>query len=627
MLSQGWECMEKLTVSEPARRSEFGAAERSAPIYKGLVIHSHYLVMRDGVKLAADVVLPKGLPAGAEIPALLSQSRYWRDMELKAPFKWFLKSDDLQRSYRGFRPFFTGRGYALVLVDVRGTGASFGTWPYPWHEDCHEDAYEVVDWIVNQPWSNGRVGAYGVSYMGNTAELLAAIQHPAVKAAIPMFNHPDPYADIAFPGGLFNERFIREWGRLGADLDSNQLPEMLGVLPRLVVRGVKPVDSDDNRQLLQEALRGRSANGDVYRIARDVTYRDEKSPAIDGSMADITVEQYKEQLAASGVAICGWGSWMDAGTADAILRRFLTLDNANQAVIGAWEHGGRLHASPYQKPNQPPNPSPESQWAEMIRFFEPYLKEEGLASRPKPAEKCLFYYTMGEERWKRTPVWPPEGTAMSRWYLDKPNILSPKPPSDESGAGTYLVDFEASSGEFNRWWEAGSLLQESVSYPDRHEAHAKLLTYTSLPLAEDLEITGYPVVTLHLTSTEPDFALYVYLEEVTEDGQVTYITEGQLRAIHRQVSQEKSAYRLQVPYHSFKEADALPVEPGEITEISFGLLPTSVLVRKGRHISLSIAGHDAGNFARIPAEGRPELTVQRNSLYPSHIDLPLVPSP
>ena len=117
---------------------------------------------------------------------------------------------------------------------------------------------------------------------------------------------------------------------------------------------------------------------------------------------------------------------------------------------------------------------------------------------------------------------------------------------------------------------------------------------------------------------------YVYLEDVDERGYVTYVTEGQLRAIHRKVCAGPPPYRLQVPYHSFKEADAQPLVPGEVAEITFGLLPTSVLIRKGHRLRLGIAGHDEGTFVRIPATGTPVWTVVRHRVHPSYIDLPVV---
>jgi hypothetical protein len=81
-----------------------------------------------------------------------------------------------------------------------------------------------------------------------------------------------------------------------------------------------------------------------------------------------------------------------------------------------------------------------------------------------------------------------------------------------------------------------------------------------------------------------------------------------------------------IPYHTFKQADAMPLVPGEVAGLAFGLLPTSVLIRKGHRIRLGIAGHDEGTFARIPEEGFPVISVERNKLYPSHIELPMIRS-
>ena len=110
----------------------------------------------------------------------------------------------------------------------------------------------------------------------------------------------------------------------------------------------------------------------------------------------------------------------------------------------------------------------------------------------------------------------------------------------------------------------------------------------------DIEITGYPVVTLFITSTHTDGAFFVYLEEIDEKGRVTYLTEGQLRALHRRVSGESPT---KVPLHSFMKKDAMPLVPGEIAELRFGLQPISVLVKKGHRLRVAIAGHDKGTLS------------------------------
>jgi hypothetical protein len=131
-------------------------------------------------------------------------------------------------------------------------------------------------------------------------------------------------------------------------------------------------------------------------------------------------------------------------------------------------------------------------------------------------------------------------------------------------------------------------------------------------------------VTLYVTSTATDGAFFVYLEDVKETGKVTYITEGQLRGIQRKVSTDPPPYRLLVPYHSFKRKDSMPLALGEVAELTFGLLPTSVLIRKGHRIRIAIAGHDKDTFACIPVEGTPVITVARNKRYASFVDLPVV---
>lgn len=600
---------------------ELGDYLLPTPKYKGVIRRSIYLPMRDGVKIALEVVLPKKMRPSDRIPALLSQTRYWRSMELKPPFKWFLTADMVDIRLRGFQSFFTGQGYALIFADVRGTGASFGTWPYPWSQESLMDAREIIDWIITQPWSDGNVGGFGISYLGTTAELLAALQHPAIKATLPMFNHPDAYIDIAYPGGIYNQRFVKSWANFDSHLDQNSVPKEFGFLGKMLIKGAKPVDGVQGKQFLEQAIQEHKDNGNVHNLALSVDYRDQPPDGEDLTIDSLTLNQHKTKIKNSATISFGWGSWMDAGTADAVIRRFLTYENNQRAVIGAWEHGGSFHASPYQPPNLPSIPPRIDQWKEMLRFFDAYLKN---FSNGIQKDKLLIYYTMGEEKWKVTNVWPPEGVNIETWYFKEQNQLSSDRPSTDYGADRYTVDFEASTGIYNRWWSLGALEFKSVVYADRANSAEHLLTYTSQPLDNNIEITGHPIVRLYVSSTETDGAFYVYLEDVHKDGRVTYITEGQLRAIHRKITKEEPPYNILVPYHSFKSKDATPMIPGEVAEIAFGLNPTSVLIRKGHRIRVSIAGHDRDTFERIPEQGVPVITVERNSINASCIELPII---
>ena len=591
--------------------TQFGQlADLPAPAYQGVTARSLYISMRDGVPIAIDMILPKDLPAGVRVPAILIMARYWRSFDLRTP----AQPGKAPLGPRGAIADFLGtHGYAVVIADARGSGASFGAWQAPFHDQEIADFGEVADWVTRQPWSNGCLGTTGISYEGALAEQLAAA-YPAVKAVIPQGTEFDVYTDSARPGGILNEWFIKEWSRTNQELDANTVPKQWGLSARLFVKGVKPVDADKNRAQLKQALAQHRQNPDVYRNIQAITYRDDRFGDLDLTLDDLSLFNRQAAIERSGVAIFGWGSWFDGAAADTVIRRFVNFNNPQIGVIGAWAHNSESHASPYGKPKSPPVPDLKTQWHEARRFCEQRCAAQ-------PVRKVLHYYNLGEEQWKSTEVWPPPGSTSQRWYLRDSHTLALNAPTDRSGGDEYAIDFEASTGTQNRWHTEDGVTP--VIYPDRAAPDRRLLTYTSARLDQDVQLTGYPIVTLHVTSTATDGAFFVYLEDVAETGKVRYITEGQLRALHRKVSAATPSYKISVPYHSFKQADAAPLVPGEVTELTFGLLPTSVLIRQGHRIRIAIAGHDKDNFARIPATGTPTITIARNALHASFIDLPV----
>ena len=163
-----------------------------------------------------------------------------------------------------------------------------------------------------------------------------------------------------------------------------------------------------------------------------------------------------------------------------------------------------------------------------------------------------------------------------------------------------------------------------VAFEDRSGADRHLLTYTSAPLNEAIEITGQPVLTLFVRSTAADGAFFAYLEEVDEAGRVTCLVDGHIKTLHRRVSAEMPPYTQFAPYHSYRREDGQPLVPGELAEVRFGLLPISVRVPKGRRLRLALAGADADTFPRLPEEDTPTWTVERNRVYASHIELPII---
>lgn len=591
-------------LAEPA---PYDAGE---PAYGGVERTSRYLTMRDGVKIAIDLYLPEGLPEGEKIPAILWQTRYWRGWKLRWPFSLFA-----DRTMEPVGEFVT-RGYAWVSVDARGSGASFGHRPYPWSPDETRDGAEIVDWILAQPWSNGKVGSYGTSYMGTTAEFLVVNQHPAVTAVAPRFSLFDGYADIAFPGGAPLAWFTENWGIANQMLDRNELPpnisEIFGWWIDYMVAGVRPVDGDEGDELLEAALGDHAANWDVHGTAQQVTFRDDVNQ--EGRTLDVfSPHRYADRVDASGTVIYGWSGWFDGAYQHSAIKRHHRLTGkANKLILGPWTHGGRQQVLGGNS-----TPTEFDHVGELLKYFDHYLKGKATGLED---DAPVHYYTMVEGSWKAAPSWPPPAEAV-RYHLAEEDSLSTEQPREMSASDRYLVDYSHGTGRESRW---NSLMGWPVNYPDRAQADEKLLVYDSPPLERDLEVTGHPVATLYVTSTADDGVFIAYLEDVDENGGVTYVTEGVLRGIHRKLSHETPPYPMVVPYHSFERKDGRPMVPGEVAELVFDLLPTSYLFERGHSIRIALAGADRDHFALIPSERPPTWTVLRDAAHPSHVTLPVV---
>jgi uncharacterized protein len=186
-----------------------------------------------------------------------------------------------------------------------------------------------------------------------------------------------------------------------------------------------------------------------------------------------------------------------------------------------------------------------------------------------------------------------------------------------AGSVTHRVDITASTGATNRWLAID--LGRAPAYPDRRHADDSLLTFTGGPLPADVHVLGFPVVTMHLAASGTDGAVYVYLEEVDPDGNVSYLTEGCLRFVHRGTTGPAEPMRLGVP-RTFARPHALWVVPGNLMGLTVQLLPVSAVVPAGHRIRVAIAGHDASCFTRYgPAEETFTLRLGNDS----RLDLPV----
>lgn len=576
--------------------------------YEDWELTSLYLPMRDGVEIAMDLWLPKPLEDGVTLPAVIFPTRYWRRWETRFA-SWGDRPWSMDR-------LLLSRGYAVVKVDARGSGASFGSRPHPWSPDEITDYEEVVDWIITQPWSDGNVGAQGTSYGGTAAEFLAALNHPAVRAAAVEFSLFDVYRDIAFPGGVFNEWFVSRWGMFNADLDAGTVPEVIGLLGKALVRGPAPVEyrwtpdglaplPDDGRPAMQQAISQHAANVDIENAARRVDFRDQIAGPAGASTDDFSPHAFHSRTGPTDTAILSIAGWYDGAYARAALERFRQVPGADTCIVGAWNHGGRNGVDPFEPRTAEASPSRAVQRLAVLRFFDHHLKGEG--SEPP---KGISYEVMGAGAWLHSATWPPVGSTMQPYHFWAGRGMAPQPDESLDGFDRFMPDLTHGSGPNARW--RTQLGQDDVFYAGLTDDPG-LLSYTSEPIELPMRIAGDPKVRLFVAADREDFAVYVYLEAVDPDGQRHYVTEGSLRA----------SCRGNGATPAFTSDDARPVAPGTIMEMTVPLLPVAMQIPAGSKLRLSLAGADADYFARHPAKGGVTLTIYRSQPHPSALLLPL----
>lgn len=584
-----------------------------------LVLRSSYVPMRDGVRIAVSVWLPREAKAATPRPAVMASTRYWRAMALRED------RPEYQTSFP-FAFHLWERGYVLVACDARGTGASFGTREMEIPPDEVADLGELVEWVSVQPWCDGRVATTGTSYTANTALMSCAAGPPALEVGVARAMDFDVYRQLISPGGILNSWMADNWGGLTGAMDRNDAAVVFADQSdeiKNVVIGVRPVDEDEEGVLLGGAVAEHKDNFNATEIREFLEFIDDgRRGRPDVGLESFAIYHHREAIQASAKPIVYRAGWHDAGTSLGAMSFFTSFSNPKRVIVGPWNHGGDFRADPF-RPGDGLHPEaipPEEVFDQVVSSLDPFFK---IGAEPLEMN-VLEYYTLGENRWKSTRVWPLPETRMKRMYLWAGHAMRSEPPEDATGRDSYKVDPTAGTGDCNRWHT--QVAHRSVHHPDRREEDKKLLVYDSPPLEEAVEITGHPVVRLNVRSTAPDGQFFAYLEAVLPDGTVKLITEGQLRAIHRKVSNDPPPYTIFGPYHSYKRVDAMPLVPGEVASIAFDLFPMSVRFEKGWHIRLAIAGADKDVFDPIPGCEAAEITLERNARYPSFIDLPTIPS-
>lgn len=598
--SRAW----KTTPSAYLEARERGYAVPSSPA-------SCYVTMRDGCRLAVDVYLPQplaGTKAPARFPAILIFTPYYRRFAVTG------SGAEPTPNAAKYRDAFVPCGYALVVIDVRGTGASFGTRDAMRSPNEREDSREVADWVARQPWCDGNLGATGISYLGAAACFLASTGHPAVKAIAPLFAVSDIYGEQLYPGGLLSRIWMTAYDELMIALDHDRRD----LLPRFPYfadpryAGPQPVDEDADGALVKQAVAEHRNNFKLADLGREWFCRD-RAAAHDPSLTTKACSPYGYvDGIRKDVAILSVSGWCDgAGYVNGGISRFLTLrDNPQWLLLGPWDHGARTNTSPWRGATAPEF----ALMAELVRFFDRYLLGR---ANGWDDEARVHYFSAHDEAWHASDTWPPRAATMILHAAPDGSLARSAP----EGRVDYQVSFETSTGTNTRFERLGT--QNIVEYyGDWPARSAGMLHFDTPPLERDTGVAGHVHARLRVSSSQPDAAVLVFLSEVEADGRVRYVTEGVLRLLHRAERPAPRDYATCWTYRSYDEADTRRMTPGVAEDVTIPLLPVAWNFAKGSRLRISIAGADDPHYPQVP-HGRPPQLAFHTGPQATRFEIPV----
>ena len=508
---------------------------RPAPKYKFEVQKNVMVPMRDGVKLATDIYMPTG--AGEKLPVILMRTPYNKD------------------TYGGStRPaeFFAGQGYVVLSQDTRGKFHSEGE--YTVQVADAKDGYDAVSWAAKQPWSTGKIGTYGCSYLGEVQFLLAKMRHPNHTAMIPQSasGAVGPAGGFyknfgAYDGGAFVLSSGFGWfGGAGSKVKGTtrptglDFPTLLRSLPTIEMgkkAGYAPSDFED-------FLRHPPAD----------KYWDQMGYLRDDDRFDTPALHVN--------------SWLDV-TPDATLYAFnLMRKNAvsarardNQYVImSPTVHCASEAATANTKVGaMEVGDARYEYWKTYLDWFEHWLKgvDNGVTRRPK-----VQYYVTGKNEWRTAPAWPVPGMQLVPYHLTSTKgaltgagdgRLTTQKPSAH-GQDTYVYDpadpFPSRGGTICCTGNPKDL--PGIFDQSDLESRRDLLVYSTPPLTSGVTITGPVKLVLYVSSDAKDTDFSAKLLDVDEQGRAWNLLNGILRARYREGMTKKvlmakdSVYRLEV---------------------------------------------------------------------------------
>ncbi len=562
--------------------------------------------MRDGTVLRADVYRPQTRDA---VPVLLMRTQYGKS--------------DAQAGARFSSPdWYASHCYLVVIQDVRGQGASAGT--FSEFTNDMADGYDSVEWAAALPGTNGKVGMYGSSYVGATQWLAAVAAPPHLAAIVPANTASDYYDGWTYQGGEFRLAFVQPWAIGSIALTAAQNRHDAAAVAQLQAAAAEPTRWMDFRPFkdLPPMQPSNPAVAPWYfdwirHSRRDEFWRQfsirDRYPAVHVPVLD--VEGWYDAFLAGGVE--NFTGMVAHGPTAAV------RDN-QRLVIGPWDHVN------WGRPDSTPAPllkdigtvgdSPINDL--MLAWFDHFLKGQhnDVAGSPR-----VDYFVMSANTWKSAPGWPLPQTQWTKFYLSGPGGIHDRGGELVAGApgaqppDTYTYDPAFPAPSIGGHSCCGAQTGPQGPYDQIPvEQRSDVLVYDSAPLQHDTEVTGPISVQLWAQSTAPDTDFTAKLTVVKPDGTVINLNNGILRTAFRD-----------------SLSDPTPIAPGRAYPYQIQIWPTSYRFRAGDRVGLEISSSDYPQFAPNPNTGAAfgldtatqtaTQTILHDAEHPSAVTLPVIP--
>jgi len=471
--------------------------------------------MRDGVQLAGDLWKPEA--GKGPFPILLEYLPYRKTEARGSSFPLY--------------SYFVEHGFVVARVDIRGTGNSEGTLiPYEYSEIEQRDGEDVIAWLAKQPFSNGSVGMFGISWGGFNSIHMAMRNPPALKAIIAVDATDDLYQDdVHFMDGIIH---VDSW-EMSQDLH-NAVPGA----PDYVIDDRYFKDRFDQPPWM-------------------LTY---KAQQRDGPFWDRTA--LKKRYESIRIPVFMIGGWYD-GYRDSIPRMLERLKSPTKAIVGAWDH---------TYPDEP-YPKPGFDWKnEAVRWFRQWLEgqDTGITKEPRLAVYVRDWHPPGPYletapgRWRYEDGWPIARIRDRVLHPRDDRSLADAPGAAAVDRLRYVPTTGVEAGGPVMWW--GDVA------PDQRPTDAFSLVYDTPPLTEDVEVLGLPRAMLRVAADSPHVDWFAKLNDVAPDGTVTLVTGAGQNGAHRVSAKEPRA-----------------IDPGKPFPLEIEMHFTSWVFPKGHRIRLSVS--------------------------------------